>query len=190
MANRTLSYFGRLVLPLTLCWIRTLNLLWRRAQLEGSVRRQSQHQQSQQPQGQKSVHDHDFLASWREERVGGSEVGQWQPRLTSTRRGTRSVPPNRLTLDILIRSGSWIVRWSIEYTCGSVRIMRVGSPSSMFLHIQEGQESRWINALVQRWKFKKTYAFPPPPLILYKYAWQSRSEWCGRYYMYLKHDPL
>ena len=71
LADRTLSHFGRLVLPLTLCWIRTLNLLWRRAQLEGSVRRQSQHQQSKQPQRQKSVHDHDFLASWREERVGG-----------------------------------------------------------------------------------------------------------------------
>ena len=64
---------------------------------------------------------------------------------------------------------------------------RVGSPSSIFLHIQEGQESKEINALVQRWKFKKKYAFPPPQLFLYKYAWQSR---CDRYNMYLKHDPL
>ena len=51
----------------------------------------------------------------------------------------------------------------------------------VYFHIQEGQESRGINALVQRWKFKKKYAFPFPQLILYKYAWQSRSEWCDRY---------
>ena len=126
--------------------------------------------------------------------------------------GARSVPLNRLTLDILIfcqdhgifwyqlislewpiwmwtlfigvrsqRSGSWILRWSPGYTGGSLRITRVRSPSSIFLHIQEGQESRGINALVQRWKFKKKYAFSPLQLILYKYAWQSRSEWCDKY---------
>ena len=79
------------------------------------------------------------------------------------------------------RSGSWILMWSAGYTGGSLHITRVRSPSSIFLHIQEGQESRGINALVQRWTFKKKYAFSPPQLILYKYAWQSRPEWCDRY---------
>ena len=36
----------------------------------------------------------------------------------------------------------------------------------LFLHIKEGQESRWINALVQWWNFKEKYAFSPPQLIL------------------------
>ena len=35
--------------------------------------------------------------------------------------------------------------------------------------------------MVQRWKFKKKYVFPPPQLIQYKCTWQSRSEWCNRY---------
>ena len=52
--------------------------------------------------------------------------------------------------------------------------MRVGSPSSVFLYRRKGQESSGINALVQRWKFKKfMYEFPLPfnqliPLIFYK----------------------
>ena len=67
IANRTLSHFGRLVLPLTLCWIRPLNLLWRQAQLEGPVRRQPQHQQSQQHQAEVSVQFiHDFLSQLEE----------------------------------------------------------------------------------------------------------------------------
>ena len=49
---------------------------------------------------------------------------------------------------------------------GTLRITRVDSPSSIYSSIDRKDiRAVGINASVQRWKFKKKYAFPPPQLI-------------------------